>query len=221
MKQILCYGDSNTWGNIAGTFDPKRIIHGRYEWGVRWTSILQELLGSDYHVIEAGLNGRTTDLDETHVHRPSRNGLATLPGIMDMHYPLDWVILMLGTNDLKIQFKSSAEWIVSRLRQLIETIRNSPFGRKDTAPKVLLMAPAPIFRPDGSTFDLFFDQDSIEKSHCLAMAYQKLSEELGCDFLDLGPLVTIDPKDGLHLDQKSQRVLALEIVKKIIGADQY
>ena len=30
MKQILCFGDSNTWGLIPKT-------NKRYEWGVRWT----------------------------------------------------------------------------------------------------------------------------------------------------------------------------------------
>lgn len=48
-KSILCFGDSNTWGLIAGTKE-------RYPWGVRWTSLLQEKLPfPDYRVIEEGL----------------------------------------------------------------------------------------------------------------------------------------------------------------------
>ena len=35
MKQILCFGDSNTYGLVP-------IENSRYEWGVRWTSILEE-----------------------------------------------------------------------------------------------------------------------------------------------------------------------------------
>ena len=58
MKQLLCYGDSNTWGLIPGTKE-------RYPWGIRWTSILQEKLGSsDVHVIEEGLCGRTTVFED-------------------------------------------------------------------------------------------------------------------------------------------------------------
>lgn len=38
MKQILCFGDSNTYGLI-----PKE--DGRYPWETRWTSILNEKLG--------------------------------------------------------------------------------------------------------------------------------------------------------------------------------
>lgn len=37
MKQILCFGDSNTWGLIPKTKQ-------RYPWGVRWTSILDNEL---------------------------------------------------------------------------------------------------------------------------------------------------------------------------------
>lgn len=49
MKQILCFGDSNTWGLIPNT-------NKRYEWGVRWTSLLNESLNDKkeggYRVIE-------------------------------------------------------------------------------------------------------------------------------------------------------------------------
>ena len=38
MKQIICFGDSNTYGYIPGTGK-------RYPWGIRWTSILNEKLG--------------------------------------------------------------------------------------------------------------------------------------------------------------------------------
>ena len=49
MKQILCFGDSNTYGLIPGTKE-------RYGWGVRWTSILDEKMrGHGYRVIEEGL----------------------------------------------------------------------------------------------------------------------------------------------------------------------
>src|SRR6266496_2845536 len=56
MRTVLCYGDSNTWG-----FDPVR--QHRYPREVRWPGRLQAALGADWHVVEEGLNGRTTTLD--------------------------------------------------------------------------------------------------------------------------------------------------------------
>lgn len=46
MKQIVCFGDSNTYGYIPENGE-------RYPWGVRWTSLLNEKLGyGKYHIEE-------------------------------------------------------------------------------------------------------------------------------------------------------------------------
>ena len=45
MKNILCFGDSNTYGFVPG-------IGTRYDRGTRWTGRLAKALGSDYYVIE-------------------------------------------------------------------------------------------------------------------------------------------------------------------------
>ena len=50
MTTILCYGDSNTYG-----YNP---VNGlRYPKDVRWTGVLQKMLGEEYVVIEEGCNG--------------------------------------------------------------------------------------------------------------------------------------------------------------------
>ena len=51
IKQLLCFGDSNTWGLNGET-------GMRLPWEQRWTGLLQKKLGEDaYHVIEEGLCG--------------------------------------------------------------------------------------------------------------------------------------------------------------------
>ena len=93
MRQILCFGDSNTYGLIPGTAN-------RYSWGTRWTSILDEKLQFyGYRVAEEGLCGRTTMLAEA--YRPGRSGIDMLPAILETHRPLELVVLMLGANDCK------------------------------------------------------------------------------------------------------------------------
>lgn len=92
MKQILCFGDSNTWGLIPKTGE-------RFPWGIRWTSILSEKLGQDkYHVVEEGLCGRTTVFDDP--LRDGRCGVKVLPTLLESHEPIDLSIIMLGTNDI-------------------------------------------------------------------------------------------------------------------------
>ena len=93
MKQILCYGDSNTWGLIPGT-------KNRFPWGIRWTSLLQEKLREEsIRILEEGLCGRTTVFEDS--YRENRNGWKTLPAILETHSPVDSAIVMLGTNDCK------------------------------------------------------------------------------------------------------------------------
>ena len=54
MKQILAFGDSNTWGLIPGTGE-------RYPEHIRWTGILRKAVTKlGYTVLEDGVCGRTT-----------------------------------------------------------------------------------------------------------------------------------------------------------------
>ncbi|MGE0075977.1 MAG: hypothetical protein AB7S52_12175 [Sphaerochaetaceae bacterium] len=65
-KQIVCYGDSNTWGFTPATGE-------RMPYGQRWTSIVAEKLGAGYRIIPEGLNGRTTVFEDP--VEAGRNGL--------------------------------------------------------------------------------------------------------------------------------------------------
>ena len=96
MKQILCFGDSNTWGYDGESRE-------RLPWGVRWTSLLQEKLNKEeYRVIEEGLCGRTTVFEDP--LRDGRKGTALLPTLLETHAQADVITLMLGTNDCKTVF---------------------------------------------------------------------------------------------------------------------
>ena len=100
--RILCYGDSNTWGYISGT------DHQRYGKTERWTSILADSLGSKFEIIEEGLNSRTLTSNDTRPGKEGKNGYEYLIPCLDTHDPIDLVILMLGTNELKTTYNKSA-----------------------------------------------------------------------------------------------------------------
>ena len=74
MKQILCFGDSNTYGLIPGT-------ENRYNWEIRWTGRLDAAVrGKGYRVIEEGLCGRTTVFEDP--LREGRRGTALLGTVL-------------------------------------------------------------------------------------------------------------------------------------------
>ena len=115
-KSVLCFGDSNTWGYIP-------LTAGRLIRGHRWYGILQQFLGGPYYVIEEGLNGRTTVFDEP--VRDGRNARTTMLAVLETHAPLDLLIIMLGTNDLKHHLNASASESARGLGCLLQITLNS------------------------------------------------------------------------------------------------
>lgn len=203
-KVILCYGDSNTRGSIPCTF------HERYPRSIRWPGRLQSKLGARYHVIEEGLGGRTTCLDDA--QEEGRNGKASLLPCLCSHRPVDLVILMLGTNDLKARFAASAQSIAQNAGELVHIIQTSQSGRANNNPQVLLVAPPPL-----SELSQFKDEfaGGEKKSKLFGDLYKKQAEVLGCLFLDADEFVISSKLDGIHWDQSGHQKIA-EAVAHII-----
>ena len=199
--RILCYGDSNTFGYIPGR-------GGRYNCHTRWPGRLQELLGSEYQVIEEGLCGRTTAFED--VTEPGRNGLDRIRDAVERSLPLDVLVIMLGSNDCKAQFGASAQEIAGGLEQVAAQAR----GGEASGFRVLLVAPAAMTdRVMHSGFGSEFDQRSIKVSKELAEAYEALARKYGCDFLDGSKVTQVSEIDGLHLYAEGHGRLAEAVVK--------
>ena len=199
--RILCYGDSNTFGYIPGR-------GGRYDRHTRWPGRLQELLGSEYQVMEEGLCGRTTAFED--VTEPGRNGLDRIRDAVERSLPLDVLVIMLGSNDCKAQFGASAQEIAGGLEQVAAQAR----GGEASGFRVLLVAPAAMTdRVMHSGFGSEFDQRSIKVSKELAEAYEALARKCGCDFLDGSKVTQVSEIDGLHLDAEGHGRLAEAVVK--------
>ena len=135
MKTVLAFGDSNTRGYIAGGA-------GRYPRMQRWSYLLEQLLAPGVQVIEEGLNGRTTVFDE--VVRNHRSGASALPMLLETHAPLDVVVIMLGTNDMKLAHQATAEMSADGMERLVRVVKGSEAGPDGGVPKILVVAPAPF-----------------------------------------------------------------------------
>ncbi len=111
-----------------------------------------------------------------------RNGLAYSPFCLESHYPIDLVIFMLGTNDIKIQSNKTVEEIGIGMQLLIESALKSNKGKQGQLPKVLIIAPQAIISE--SLSPIFYEQTPIEKPLKLSGVYQKICEKAGVLFLD-------------------------------------
>ena len=196
---VLCYGDSNTYG-----FEPA--TGTRYPRSMRWTTLLQEKLGSDYEVIAEGLNGRTTAYHR--VGTDYQNGLESLPAIFGSHKPVDIVVFMLGTNDCNYDMKLEPADIARGMESLIECLEDRAPARQGFVPEILVISPVHI-RPEieGTPFMTDIDQTSVEKSHKLAPLYKELTERHGCRFLDAAE-VSVSAIDCEHLTAEGHLQLA-------------
>jgi lysophospholipase L1-like esterase len=206
MKEILCYGDSNTWG-----FDP--VTQGRFSPAERWTGVLAHELGPDFRVIEEGLSGRTTVWDDP-IEGIHKNGRTYLLPCLESHQPLDLVILMLGTNDLKKRFSVSAFDIAASAGQLVGIVQHSRSGIEGRTPKVLLIAPPPVGRL--SIYAEMFE-DALGKSSKFSEYYRLVALEYGCVFMDAGEFIRSSEIDGIHFEAGQHERLGQAVAGKVLG----
>ena len=205
MKQILCFGDSNTYGLVPATTD-------RYGWGVRWTSIINEKLGlQEYRVIEEGLCGRTTVFDDP--FREGRRGTQLFPTLLETHRLLDCIVIMLGTNDCKTVYGASAGVIAKGVEKLIEQAQRFA---KDTP--ILLISPIHLGHGVGDPdFDPEFDEKSESVSRNFANEYRKVALQNHAAFLNAADYALPSITDREHLDEKGHAALADAIYAKIVA----
>lgn len=203
MYRVMCFGDSNTWG-----FTPEN--GERYDSHTRWTGVMHDTLGKHFEIVEEGMNGRTTVWDDPVDGLMS--GLNYLTPCLRSHKPLNLVLLMLGTNDLKDRFCVTAPEIAKSAGRLVKLIQQSDCGPKGKAPKVVLMAPPPtILGLDGVGIRV----NGSAKSQAFADHYAEVAKELKCEFVDVGGLIESSPVDGVHFSAESHQVLGKAMARVV------
>ncbi len=203
MKTVLCYGDSNTWGYNPATQD-------RYGRDERWAGVFRNTLGDEYLVIEEGLNGRTTVWDDP--IEGYKNGKEYLIPCLETHKPLDLVIIMLGTNDLKKRFSLSAFDIANGACVLMKIVQKSEVGIDGNPPKVLMMAPPPIVKL--TDFAAMFE-GAKPKSDLFSQEYARVAQENDCEFLDTTDIIVSSDVDGIHFDSGEHRKLGKAVAVRV------
>lgn len=200
MRTVLLFGDSNTHGTTPAL---ELGASGRFAREERWSTRLAGLL-PDWEVVAEGHPGRTTVHDDP-IEGAHRNGLTVLPSLLESHAPVDVVLMMLGTNDLKERFSVNAGDIALSLERLVRVIRASGAGPGGKAPGVLLVAPPPIVEV-GCLAGMF--AGGAAKSRDLAIEVAAAARRVGVPFLDAGQVVTVSAIDGIHYDAAANAPLA-------------
>lgn len=210
MKHVVCFGDSNTWGYIPRTEGE------RYPFEDRYPGILQARLGAGIRVHEEGLSGRMTGWDDPHT--PDRNALDQIAAVLETHRPMDMLVIMLGTNDLKRFLNLEAVDCALALDALIDRVEAARCGANGARPVILIVAPVHVVEtptPFGRKFE-----GAIPKSEGFAAAYREIAQQRKTLFLDAASVAKASALDGIHIDKEGHRRLAgavAEIVERALG----
>lgn len=205
---LLAFGDSNT----HGTKPMETLLdRGRWDADSRWTGVAAAALGSGWRVVDEGLPGRTTVFPDP-VGGLYRNGIAHLPVALESHRPIDAIVLMLGTNDLKHRFQVPPGEIGDAVAQLLRLIAASECGVGEGVPGVLLVAPPPVIET-GCLAEMF--EGGAEKSRRLAAIYAAVALRFGVEFLDAGAHIAVSPLDGVHYDGPDHGTLGTVIAERV------
>ena len=207
MKTVLCFGDSNTRG-----YNPINL--GRYPYDVRYPGVLQNILGNDYYVIEEGLDGRTTML--VREVDPFRNANYCIRPCICSHKPIDYMIVMLGTNDCIKMFNQTVEDIARGMDSLIQLIRKYTMEHQSYIPKIVLVVPAYLdYEYQQSAIASELDDECVKKSRELSKYYKIIADKYGCIYFDSNEYIKVMLPDAVHLSPEAHKTLAQQLARII------
>lgn len=199
-ERIMVFGDSLSWGYQPGS------KHQRFDAQTRWPGRLQILLGNDYEIIEENLNSRGIENGDPRPGKEGRRALDYIEAALDSQDPLDKVIVLLGTNELKNEMNMSVEQVGESMEKLLTIIQTRPSQFRGTTPEVLLLSP-PIIN-DETEYCQAGDKylGATEKSKELIGVYERLATKLGIGFVALSGIVA--GVDGIHIDANEHAKVA-------------
>ncbi len=202
MKNILCYGDSNTFGLEAETLE-------RYSETQRWSGILSSLLKNEYNVIEDGLCDRNAFLkNEKGSEYCAQENLSPC---LNNYSNINIIILALGTNDLQFAYNFDEKVLKTGLLNLINIIKNY-----NTNTKIIIIPPVKLNNDVISGyFDYQFNEISVMRSDKTFYLYKEMAQQNNCYYFDFNEIAEPSSKDGLHYDPNSHKLIAENLAKYI------
>lgn len=174
-------------------------------------ALAQEL--PEAEIIEEGLNGRNSIFRDVFV--PEKCGFDTFKTLLMSHKPLDLVIIMLGTNDLKSVYHASASYLAKGMEAYLQTVRNPALWKDTPMPAVLVVSPILLGKGLVEEDREAFDERSLRESGRLARFYEEVARQYGAAFLNAAEYAKASDIDHLHMNPENHRKLGLAIAGRV------
>ena len=197
MQRVFIFGDSNSWGYLDDGSG------NRYSnrWPVQAAQHLSRQMPVE--IIEDCLPGRTTNLPDP-VMGPEFDGSSILSASVKSHQPLDLVLIMLGTNDLKHRFGRDAEDIASALAALVGIVKQSGAGaggwHAQMPPKIAVICPPTLGTRVNDSSWLRYDEwrGGFVTSQKLPDAVARICDTENVNFIDANKAASSSSRDPIH-----------------------
>lgn len=180
--RLLCYGDSNTFGH-----DPRLPIGAQYPPEQRWTGRLAQI---GWGVENLGLNGRQIPASSAE--------LSCAAAQIRSHFPADFVLIMLGTNDLLWNPGFCAEDAAQRMVNFLCYL----------LPEIGQTIPVLLSPPAMCAGTWVAEPRLITESARLGALYAAVARQLGIAFADTAAWALELAFDGIHLSENGHRIFA-------------
>lgn len=183
---------------------------------------MQDDLGEGFHIVEAGLNGRTTVFDDPVMGGMS--GLNDLLNVLTSNMPVDLLVIMLGTNDVKTRFNVNADEIARSLGRLLRLASTSTCGPAGQAPEILVLIPPVVGPLAGTSLEgLFGNEKSQIESQRLRETYPPIASDYGAHCFDTAQVISPGKIDAIHMDPDQLRPFATavaQVIRNLFGSEK-
>lgn len=216
--RILVYGDSNSWGYL----DDGSGLRFADRWPVSMARRLTAA-GQDVELIEECLPGRTTNVDDPQ-EGAWCNGLTPFEAILLSQQPLDRVLIMLGTNDLKRRFGRDASAVTAGLMALVSVALKTAAGsggwHAEAPAEISVICPPRLGEraddPDWIRFDEWRGGRAVSADLPTAIAATAIATNIG--FIDGNQFVESSDLDPIHWSAEAHVSFGAGIAGELVKA---
>ena len=191
FMRILCFGDSNTWGDVSET-------EARLE--NRWPVLVQKAF-VEFTIIEEGLCGRTFNSETNQERSEGLNGFSYFVPCVNSHDPVDVLFLALGCNDSKLYYNKDGAQIYADAMTYVSFLQ-----KEYPHIKVFFILPANIREP---TKWPIFKGGNTKLNEFAELIISHNHPHIDARDLAVG-------EDGIHLTIESHKKLAERVCKVLL-----
>jgi lysophospholipase L1-like esterase len=216
--RILVYGDSNSWGYLD---DGSGIRHAE-RWPVMMAQHLRQA-GIAAELVEECLPGRTSNIDDPQ-EGAWCNGHTPLKAILLSQQPLDQILIMLGTNDMKARFGRDAAAIAAGVMSLLAIIRETAAGpggwHGETPTPVTVICPPALgeLADDPAWLRQGEWRGARATSQALPSILKAACDAAGAGFIDGNLHAVSSTRDPIHWSAETQVAFGGAIAREILNA---